>query len=240
MVVLGLSEVVFGDLTEWVTDVIDAVGYLGVALLVALESMFPPIPSEVVLPAAGFAAADGAANVWGMILAATVGSVVGAWWLYLASAAIGRTRLHALIVRYGRWVGVRPHDLERAESWFDDHSSAAVLVCRCIPLIRSLVSIPAGFRRMNPVTFTIYTALGSAVWNSLLIGAGFLLGDNWEQVSDYVGTFQYVVIAAILLGLSWWVWTRFLSPSHRARRAAEDRAVEEAEPDAEAVLEATD
>lgn len=240
MAVLGLSGVIFGDLTEWVTDVIDAIGYLGVALLVALESMFPPIPSEIVLPAAGFAAGDGTANVWGMILAATVGSVVGAWWLYLASAAVGRTRLHALVTRYGRWVGVRPHDLVRAESWFDDHSSSAVLVCRCIPLIRSLVSIPAGFRRMSPVTFTVYTALGSAVWNSLLIGAGYLLGENWEQVSDYVGTFQYVVIGAIVLGLAWWVWTRFLSPTHRARRVAEDRAFEEAELDATAVLEATD
>ena len=185
-------------------------------------------------------AGDGAAKVWGMILDATVGSAVGAWWLYLASAAIGRTRLHALVARYGRWVGVRPHDLVRAESWFDDHSSAAVLVCRCIPLIRSLVSIPAGFRRMNPVTFTVYTALGSALWNSLLIGAGYLLGENWEQVSDYVSTFQYVVIGAILLGLAWWVWTRFLSPTHRARRAAEDLAFAEAELDAEAVLEATD
>lgn len=240
MGVLGVSGVIFGDLSEWVTDVIDAIGYLGVALLVALESMFPPIPSEVVLPAAGFAAGDGSANVWGMILAATVGSVVGAWWLYLASAAIGRTRLHALVTRYGRWVGVRPHDLVRAESWFDDHSSSAVLVCRCIPLIRSLVSVPAGFRRMNPVTFTVYTALGSAVWNTLLIGAGYALGDNWEQVSDWVGTFQYVVIGAIALGLVWWVWTRFLSPSHRARRAAEDAAIEAAEPDPDAVLDATD
>ena len=240
MEVLGVSEGIVGDLSGWVTDVIDAIGYLGVALLVALESMFPPIPSEVVLPAAGFAAGEGDANVWGMIAAATLGSVVGAWWLYLTSAAIGRTRLHALVVRYGRWVGVRPHDLLRAESWFDDHSSTAVLVCRCIPLVRSLVSIPAGFRRMRPLTFTLYTAIGSAVWNALLIGAGYELGENWEQVSDHVGTFQYVVIGAILLGLAWWIWTRFLSPSHRARRAAEDRAFAEAEPDAEAVLEATD
>lgn len=240
MAVLGVSEGIVGDLSDWVTDVIDAIGYLGVALLVALESMFPPIPSEVVLPAAGFAAGEGDANVWGMIAAATVGSVVGAWWLYLASAAIGRTRLHALVTRYGRWVGVRPHDLVRAESWFDDHSSTAVLVCRCIPLIRSLVSVPAGFRRMRPLTFTVYTAIGSAVWNSLLILAGYELGENWEAVSDWVGTFQYVVIAAIGLALSWWVWTRFLSPSHRARRAAEDAAIEAAEPDPEVVLDATD
>lgn len=240
MGVLGVSEGIVGDLSDWVIDVIDAIGYLGVALLVAVESMFPPIPSEVVLPAAGFAAGEGDASVWGMIAAATVGSVIGAWWLYLTSAAIGRTRLHALVVRYGRWVGVRPHDLVRAESWFDDRSSMAVLVCRCIPLVRSLVSIPAGFRRMNPVTFTVYTAIGSAVWNSLLIGAGYELGENWGAVSDWVSTFQYAVIAVIALGLGWWVWTRFLSPTHRARRAAEDAAIEAAEPDPEVVLGATD
>ena len=240
MAVLGVSEGIVGDLSDWVTDVIDAIGYLGVALLVALESMFPPIPSEVVLPAAGFAAGEGDANVWGMIAAATIGSVVGAWWLYLTSAAIGRTRLHALVVRHGKWVGVRPHDLVRAESWFDDHSSTAVLVCRCIPLVRSLVSIPAGFRRMRPLTFTLYTAIGSAVWNTLLIGAGYELGENWEAVSDWVGTFQYVVIAVIALALGWWLWTRFLSPTHRARRAAEDRALAAAEADADAALDSTD
>jgi len=240
MAAFGLPGFIVSDLSDWVIDVIDAVGYVGVALLVALESMFPPIPSEVVLPAAGFAAGDGDASVWGMILAATVGSVIGAWWLYLAAAAIGQTRLHALTVRYGRWVGVRPHDLARAESWFDDHSSTAVLVCRCVPLIRSLVSVPAGFQRMNPVTFTVLTAIGSLVWNSVLIGAGFLLGENWEQVSEYVGAFQYVVVGLIAVALGWWVWTRFLSPAHRARRAEEDRALAGAEHDAEAILDATD
>lgn len=192
------------------------------------------------LPAAGFAAAEGSANLWGMVVAATVGSVVGAWALYLIAAGIGEARLHALTVRYGRWVGVKPHDLARAEAWFDDHSSAAVLVCRCVPLIRSLVSVPAGFRRMNPVAFTLLTAAGSLVWNILLIGAGYLLGDNWEEVSSYVDVIQYVVLAVILGALCWWVWTRFLSSTHRARREAEERAIAEAEPAAEAVLDATD
>jgi membrane protein DedA with SNARE-associated domain len=218
VILAGLSDFIVGDLTDWVIRVIDAVGYLGVALLVALESVFPPIPSEVVLPAAGFAAADGSANLWGMVVAATLGSVVGAWCLYLASAAVGPVRLRALTVRYGRWVGVKPSDLERAEAWFDDHSSTAVLVCRCIPLIRSLVSVPAGFRRMSPATFTLYTAIGSLVWNVVLIGAGYQLGDNWQTVTRYVGVLQYVVLAGILAVLGWWVWTRFVSAKHRARR----------------------
>src|SRR5688500_1060212 len=167
--VAGVSDFVTGDLTDWVVDVIDTIGYVGVALLVALGSVFPPIPSEVLLPAAGFAAADGRADVWGMVAAATFGSVVGAWVLYLVSAAVGSARLHAWTARHGRWVGVKPADVARAEAWFDDHASVAVLVCRCIPLIRSLVSIPAGIRRMNPISFTVCTALGSAVWNVALI-----------------------------------------------------------------------
>lgn len=240
MILGGPSDVIFGDLTDWVVSVIAAISYVGVALLVALESVFPPIPSEVVLPAAGLAASRGEANLVAMVVAATVGSVAGAWALYLIAAAIGHLRLHALVVKYGRWVGVKPRDLDRAEAWFDDHSKTAVLICRCIPLIRSLVSIPAGFRRMEPVTFTIYTALGSAVWNAVLIGAGYALGDNWEQVGEWVGTFQYVIIAAIVAALGWWIWTRFISAEHKARRAAEEAELAAQEEIAEIILEATD
>lgn len=240
MVFAGVSDFVTGDLTDWVVGVIAAIGYLGVALLVAIESLFPPIPSEVVLPAAGFAAADGQANLWGMVAAATFGSVVGAWLLYLIAAAVGEPRLRALTVRYGRWIGVKPKDLDRANAWFDGHSTHAVLICRCIPLIRSLVSVPAGFRRMAPIPFTIYTLIGSLVWNLVLIGAGYALGDNWEQVGEYVGTLQYVVVAGILAAIGWWAWTRFLSPTHKARRAAEDAELAAMEPQADRILDATD
>lgn len=240
VILAGLAEFVTGDLTDWVLDVIETIGYVGVAFLVALENVFPPIPSEVVLPAAGFAAGQGEANVLGMVAAATVGSLVGAWALYLVAAAIGPVRIHALVVRHGRWFGVKAHDLDRAEDWFDDHATTAVLVCRCIPLIRSLVSIPAGFRRMAPLPFTLATLVGSIVWNSVLIGAGYGLGDRWEQVGAYVGTLQYVVLAAIATFLVWWVWTRLLSPSRRAARAAAEEAAraEFAEEDAVRLAEA--
>jgi membrane protein DedA with SNARE-associated domain len=219
MILAGPSEFLTGDLTDWIVSVIDSIGYLGVAFLVALESVFPPISSEIVLPAAGFASVQGDNNVWLMIVAATVGSVVGAWILYLVAAAIGEHRLRRGVARYGRWAGVSLDDLDRADAWFDRHANVAVLVCRCVPLIRSLVSIPAGFRRMNPVTFTLYTALGSTVWNVVLIGAGYQLGDNWEQVADWVSRFQYLVIAGIVALVAVWVWLRFLSPSARRRRA---------------------
>ena len=224
MIIAGLSDFITGDLTDWIIDVIETIGYLGVAGLVALENVFPPIPSEVVLPAAGFTANQGDANFWGMVAAAPVGSLVGAWVLYLVAAAIGPVRVHAFVVRYGKWFGVSARDLDRAEDWFDDHSNVAVLICRCVPLIRSLVSVPAGFRRMSPVAFTAYTVIGSLIWNFLLIGAGYRLGDRWEQVGEWVGTLQYVVIALILLVVGWWVWTRFVSTKHRERRAAAEAA----------------
>jgi len=210
-----------GDLANWVQDVINQFGYLGVALLVVIENVFPPIPSEIVLPFAGFVAQQGASavnatagaaqsdtTVVGMMIAATVGSVVGALILYFVSAAIGPERLRGFVERFGKWFGVKSADLVRAEEWFDRRSVVAVLVGRCVPLIRSIVSIPAGFRRMKLTGFVVLTAIGSAVWNIALIGAGAVLGDQWERVGEYVGVFQWLVIAAVLLLLVRFVVSR--------------------------------
>ncbi|MGA1419046.1 MAG: DedA family protein [Ilumatobacteraceae bacterium] len=188
-----------GDLASWVQDVIERLGAVGVALLVILENVFPPIPSEIVLPFAGFVAQRGDGSVVVMIFAATIGAVVGALVLYGIAAVIGPDRLAMFVTRFGRWFGVKPTDLVRAEQWFDRHAVAAVLLGRCVPLIRSIVSIPAGFRRMSIVPFLLYTALGSLVWNTALIGAGAILGDQWERVEPYVATLQWVVIAAVAL-----------------------------------------
>ena len=204
-----------GDLANWVQDVINQFGYFGVALLVVIENIFPPIPSEIVLPFAGFVAQQGSAgvaqsdtSVIGMMIAATIGSVFGALILYVISSAIGPERLRAFVQRFGRWFGVKQTDLLRAEAWFDRRSFVAVLVGRCVPLIRSIVSIPAGFRRMKLTSFILLTAVGSAVWNIALIGAGAILGDQWERVGEYVGVFQWLVIAAILLLLVWFVYSK--------------------------------
>lgn len=202
------------NLATWVQDVIESLGYLGVALLVIAENLFPPIPSEIVLPFAGFVARRGDGSVVVMVLAATVGSVVGALILYAIAAAIGPERIHSFVVRFGKWFGVKESDMVRAEEWFDRRSNAAVLVGRCVPLIRSLVSIPAGFRRMNFARFALLTAIGSAVWNIALIGAGAALGDQWDRVGDYVGIFQWVVIAALVVAVA-----RFSLLKLRARRS---------------------
>lgn len=205
------------DLTQWVTDVIDALGYVGVAFLVALESVFPPIPSEVVLPLAGFVAGRGDASLPGMILAATVGSVAGALVLYGVAALIGPVRLHDFVVRFGRWFTIKETDLVRAEDWFDRRSDVAVLVGRCVPIIRSIVSVPAGFRRMPIVRFTVLTALGSLVWNCALVGAGAALGENWEEVGDWVGLMQLAVIVVIVGLVAWFAFARFVKPRLIAR-----------------------
>jgi membrane protein DedA with SNARE-associated domain len=210
-----------GDLANWVQDVINQFGYFGVALLVVIENVFPPIPSEIVLPFAGFVAQQGASavnatadaaqsdtTVVGMMIAATVGSVVGALILYFVSAAIGPERLRGFVERFGKWFGVKSSDLVRAEEWFDRRSFVAVLVGRCVPLIRSIVSIPAGFRRMKLTSFVVLTAIGSAVWNIALIGAGAVLGDQWERVGEYVGVFQWLVIVAVLVLLVRFVVSR--------------------------------
>ena len=202
-------------LVEWVTSVVETLGYGGVAFLVALENLFPPIPSEVVLPLAGFVAARGGASLVGMIVAATIGSMVGAFLLYGISAAIGPVRLRALVVRYGRWLGLDETDLDRTESWFDRRANIAVLLCRCVPLMRSLISIPAGFRRMSIIPFTLYTLIGSLVWNVLLVGAGYLLGERWEQVEEPLELFQNAVLAAIAIALAWFIWRRIIRPRVR-------------------------
>ena len=200
------------SLTQFVTDVVNTLGYVGVALLVAVENLFPPIPSEVILPLAGFVAGNGDASLIGMILAATIGSVVGSWILYGVSAAVGPDRFHRFVVRYGKWIRLTERDLERAERWFDRRANAAVFIGRCIPLIRSIISVPAGFRRMPFLRFTLLSALGSAIWNTALIGAGAILGDRWRQVGDAVGLFQGVVIVAIAGLLAFGVWRKFLRP----------------------------
>ena len=188
----------FNSLATWVQDVIEQLGYLGVALLVVLENVFPPIPSEIVLPFAGFVAQRGSDSVVLMILAATVGSVIGALIMYWIAAVIGDERLHAFTRKFGKWVQIREADLTRAEEWFDRHAVSAVLVGRCVPLIRSVVSIPAGFRRMKLVPYIAYTFLGSLVWNIALVGAGAMLGENWERVEPVVATFQWLVIVLIV------------------------------------------
>jgi membrane protein DedA with SNARE-associated domain len=216
----------FSGLADWVTDVVDALGYVGVALLVALENVFPPIPSEIILPFAGFVARDGGATLPGMIAAATAGSLIGALVLYGIAAWIGPDRLDHFLLRHGKWFRLTSTDVRRADRWFDRHSDGAVLICRCVPLLRSLVSIPAGFRRMNLVRFLVLTLIGSVIWNTALVTAGYVLRDNWEDVEPVIEVAQYVVIVGIIAAIGWFVWTRIRArptPDSHATSVADSR-----------------
>jgi len=197
-----------GDIAGWATDVIESLGYIGLAMIIALENVFPPIPSEAVLPLAGFLTGQGRMNFFGAVVAATIGAVVGALVLYGVGYWFGDARLRWLVRNYGKLLGVSESDLDKANAWFDKHEGLAVLICRVVPIVRSLISIPAGIRRMPLLPFIGYTALGAGVWNSILIGAGWALGDNWEEVEEYVGYLQYVVIVAVAAAIVYWFWKR--------------------------------
>lgn len=201
-----------GDLTGWVTDVIESLGYWGLAFLVALENVFPPIPSEIILPWAGFLTGQGDMNYLLAVIAATIGSLVGAAIIYAVGYYLGERRVRWVIVNWGKWLGFKEEDVDKADDWFDRFGGIAVMTARVIPIIRSLISIPAGLRKMPMARFAVYTTIGSLTWNSVLIGAGWVLGDNWDEVEQYVGYLQWLVIIAVLIVAVWWVWARILKP----------------------------
>jgi membrane protein DedA with SNARE-associated domain len=207
-----------GDLSGWVTDVIESLGYWGLAFLVALENVFPPIPSEIILPLAGFLTGQGRMNYFLAVTAATIGSVVGAMVLYGVGYYFGERRVRWMVIHWGKWLGFKEEDVDKADEWFDRYGGIAVMTGRVVPIIRSLISIPAGLRRMALPKFMLYTTLGSLAWNSALIGAGWILGDNWEEVEHYVEYLQYVVIAGVLIVGALWVWFRMIKPWMESRQ----------------------
>jgi len=195
------AQFVLSNLADWITDIIDSLGFLGVTLLVALDNVFTPISSEIVLPFAGFVASDGDTNLIGMIVAVTIGSLIGALILCGVSAWVGPDRIGQIVIHDGCWLRMTAEDVIRAERWFDRCCNRAVLVRRCIPLIRSLISIPAGFRPLLLGQFVVATTIGSAIWNSTLIGAGYLLRWIWHDVDPVLSRFQDIVISVIAVAI---------------------------------------
>lgn len=188
-----------GRVTDWIVSLMEALGSPGAGLLVALESVFPPVPSELVLPLAGFAASRGDLHLVAAIAWTTAGSVVGALVLYALGGWLGADRLRMVARRVPL---VREQDLDRVDAWFERHGSTAVLLGRMVPGVRSLVSVPAGVSRMPVPRFVLLTLAGSLVWNTALISAGYALGARWEVVETWVGRFQEVVVVLALLLLA--------------------------------------
>ncbi|WP_436526743.1 DedA family protein [Actinoplanes sp. HUAS TT8] len=203
-------------LAGWVASVIDTLGETGVGLLVALENLVPPIPSEIVLSMAGYLASEGRVSLTLVWAAATLGALIGALLLYWLGRGLGEERLR-------RWLDRIPlvdaEDLDQADRWFERHENAAVLVGRCAPVVRSLVSIPAGANRMPLGRFALFTAIGSGVWNALFVGAGYALGSRWQDVEKYSHWFDYGVWAFFAITVGWWITKKV-----RKRRSAGARA----------------
>ena len=188
-------------ITDWLVWLMEQIGGLGVGLAIALESIFPPIPSEVILPLAGFTASRGTFGLVSAIIWATIGSLVGAWALYGISRWVG---LHRIQRAADKIPGVSRHDIAKADNWFTKYGTWSVLIGRVIPVVRSLISIPAGFNGMNFWHFTGWTFLGSAVWNSLLISVGYGLGEQWCSIQGVLGVFEDLVIAAVIVVIVVW------------------------------------
>ncbi|MEO5885932.1 MAG: DedA family protein [Candidatus Limnocylindrales bacterium] len=211
-----------GPVRDLVTQIYDAVGYLGVALWVAIESVIIPIPSELVLPFAGFLVGEGTAlepitgqpwSYWLTVLAGTLGATFGA----LVAYGIGAWGGRPLLERWGRYLGISAADLDRADAFFAKHGQAASFFGRMIPVIRSLVSFAAGISRMPLGRFTLFTFLGSAPWTALLVFAGVQLGANWETVGAVLKRFEYAVLAALAAVTVAWIWLRIIKPRRAPR-----------------------
>lgn len=209
---------------DWAYDlvvrVIDWGGYAGVFLLLLLETMFPPMPSEIILPIAGMRAATGPLGLPGVVLAGTAGAMTGNYLWYRIARAIGLERLHRFVLAHGRWLGIDWADVEKVQRLFDRHGAGTVFVARMLPAVRTFISIPAGIVNMPLARFLIWSTAGTMGWSALLAGAGFALGTQYRDVELIAGPLTTAVIVAVLV---WYVW-RQLTWRRRHPRLADERA----------------
>jgi membrane protein DedA with SNARE-associated domain len=202
---------------QWINSLMDELGAPGAGLAIALENLFPPLPSEVILPLAGFAASTGQMNLIAALLWTTAGSVVGALALYGIGAVLGRERMIAIAAKLPL---VKVADIEKTEAWFNRHGTKAVFFGRMIPIFRSLISIPAGIERMSLPVFLGLTTLGSAIWNTIFVLAGYLLGENWTEVTGYVSAYSKVVLVLAVLAVIAFIVVRMFKPGPGQRRGS--------------------
>jgi membrane protein DedA with SNARE-associated domain len=219
MITTTLTQVVassggepFTGIAGWATGLMERLGAPGAGLAIALENLFPPLPSEVILPLAGFTAAQGKMSLLAALLWTTLGSVAGALALYGIGAAIGRDRVRALVTRLPL---VKVEDLDRTEAWFARHGAKAVFFGRMIPIFRSLISVPAGVERMPIPVFLLFTTLGSLIWNAAFVLAGFGLGDGWTKIEEYVGVYSKAVLGVAALAVLAFVIVRIVKARRR-------------------------
>ena len=193
---------------DWIRNAMDALGYVGITLLMLLENIFPPIPSEVVMPAAGVAVAQGDLNFVGVVVAGALGSVLGALPFYYLGYYVGGERLQQWADKHGHWIALSSNDVQRAEAWFNRHGTKIVLFARLIPTVRTLISVPAGMAKMNIVQFLVYTTIGTGLWAAFLAYLGRALGNNYDQIQKYLDPIGLIIIVVLVIAGVFWVWKR--------------------------------
>ena len=184
---------------KWIKEVISSMGYVGLAALMFIENVFPPIPSELIVPLAGFMVSEGQLTFLGVVVAGTAGSTLGSLPLYYLGRTIEENRLRQWICKYGRWLAMTEQDVDRAQRWFARYGGWTVFFCRLVPGIRSLISLPAGIERMSLFSFLLCSAAGMALWIAILTAAGYMLRSNFEKVEDYLDPLAYVIIGALII-----------------------------------------
>ncbi|RYE47121.1 MAG: DedA family protein [Hyphomicrobiales bacterium] len=185
-------------MASWITQIITDLGYVGIAMLMLLEAVFPPIPSELIVPFAGFAAGQGQLNVFGVILAATLGSLIGMLPWYFVGRLFGLERVKWLADHIGRWFAFNADEIDYAARIFDRWGKPIVLVGRLFPILRTLISVPAGLAKMNFPTFALFSAIGMLIWNSVLVGAGYLLHEHYHLVESWLDPLTWLVLIAVV------------------------------------------
>lgn len=192
---------------EWITGWINETGYVAIAALMFAENLFPPIPSELIMPLSGYAASQGKLTLAGVVAAGWVGSLAGALFWYGVGRWLGNARIRQFAARHGAWLTMSPEDVDQANRWFCRHGGLAVFVGRLVPAVRTFISVPAGVSDMSFVTFVLYTGLGTALWTALLAVAGYALGAEFGQISQWLGPPTNAVIAVLILWYGWRVVT---------------------------------
>ncbi len=180
-------------------------GYLGIAILMFLENLFPPIPSELIMPLAGFTVSQGKMEFLPAVIAGVVGTVLGAYPWYYLGKVVSEERLEHLADKYGKWISVSAKDIHKANNWFNNHGGKAVFLCRLVPGVRTLISLPAGINGMPLLPFTLYSTVGTTLWVGFLTAIGYKLGNNYELVDEYLGPVSKIVMVSLIIFFLLWV-----------------------------------
>ncbi len=204
---------------EIIISFMDQFGYLGIMLLVALENVFPPIPSEVILAFGGFMTTYTSLHVIGVIISATIGSVVGAIILYFIGKLLNKERLISIVSgKVGKILRLKPKDIEKADKWFDERGNIAVFFCRFIPIVRSLISIPAGMSDMPIRSFLLFTTIGTLIWNTVLVVLGSKMGENWTKIVDFISEYATITLVVLVVGFIAFVAWFYFGRLHKKKK----------------------